>query len=65
VFGSADLASTLIQQGLIDEFRIMVSPVILGSGKPLFKDIPERLNLTLLKTKQFRNGNLLLYYQPK
>jgi dihydrofolate reductase len=65
VFGSADLASTLIQQGLIDEFRIMINPVVLGSGKPLFKDIPERLNLTLLKTKQFRNGNLLLYYQPK
>jgi len=64
IFGSADLASTLTNLGLIDEYRIMVNPVVLGKGNPLFKDIEEKLNLSLLKTKTFGNGNVLLYYQP-
>jgi dihydrofolate reductase len=64
IFGSSDLAVTFIQHGLLDEFRIMVNPVVLGSGKPLFKGIKDRLNLKLLKTKTFRSGNVLLYYEP-
>ena len=64
IFGSADLASTLTNLGLIDEYRIMVNPVVLGKGKPLFKDVKEKLNLRLLKTKTFGNGNVLLYYEP-
>lgn len=65
LFGSAELASELIQHGLIDEFRIMVNPVILGSGRPLFKDIYEPLSLNLEKTRTFRNGNVLLTYHPE
>jgi len=61
VFGSADLSSSLIPRGLIDEFRIMVNPVVLGSGNPLFRD---KLNLKLLETRTFQNGNVLLYYHP-
>jgi dihydrofolate reductase len=64
IFGSSDLAVTFIQHGLLDEFRIMVNPVVLGNGKPLFKGIKDRLNLKLLKTKTFRSGNVLLYYEP-
>ena len=64
LFGSADLAATLTQLGLIDEYRIIVNPVVLGSGKPLFKDVQHRLELKLVKTRTFRNGNVLLYYQP-
>jgi len=64
IFGSSDLAVTFIQHGLIDEYRIMVNPVVLGSGKPLFKGIKDRLGLKLLKTKMFSSGNVLLYYQP-
>jgi dihydrofolate reductase len=64
IFGSSDLAVSLLQMGLIDELRIMVNPVVLGSGKPLFNGIHEKLNLKLLKTKTFRSGNVLLYYQP-
>jgi dihydrofolate reductase len=61
IFGSADLSSSLIPQGLIDEFRLMLNPVVLGSGNPLFRD---KLNLKLLETRTFQNGNVLLYYQP-
>ncbi len=64
VFGSSDLAVSLIQMHLIDEYRIMVNPVVLGDGKPLFKGIEDKLNLKLRNTKTFGSGNVLLYYQP-
>ncbi len=64
IFGSSDLAVACIEHGLIDEFRIMVNPVILGQGKTLFKGIQEMLNLKLIKTKSFKAGNILLYYEP-
>ncbi len=64
IFGSSDLAVTFIQHDLIDEYRIMLNPVVLGSGKALFTGINERLKLKLVKTRTFRSGNVLLYYQP-
>lgn len=63
VFGSSDLASTLMQQGLIDEYRIMVNPIVLGSGGPMFKDIKARIALKLIKTETFDSGVVVLYYQ--
>jgi len=64
IFGSSDLAVTCIEHGLIDEFRIMVNPVVLGDGKPLFQGIKDKLDLKLIKTKSFKSGNILLYYEP-
>ncbi len=64
IFGSSDLALSLIQMDLIDEYRIIVNPVVLGNGKPLFKGIIEKLKLKLLKAKTFSSGNVILYYQP-
>jgi dihydrofolate reductase len=63
IFGSSDLAATFMQSGLIDEYRIMINPIILGEGKLLFKGLNEKLNLKLLKTKMFSSGNVLLYYR--
>lgn len=65
IFGSANLADTFIQHGLMDEYRIMVNPVVLGSGQPLFKGVKDPLNLKLLETRVFRCGNVLLYYADK
>ena len=65
IFGSADLTTALLQAGLVDELRIMVNPVILGNGKPLFADLPNRVQLTLRDTRVFRSGNVLLCYQPE
>jgi dihydrofolate reductase len=65
IFGSADLSSTFIDHDLIDEFRIMINPLILGNGTPMFKNITTKIDLQLLKTKVFGNGNVLLNYIPK
>lgn len=64
IFGSANLASTFRELDLIDEYRIVINPVILGQGNPLFKTSTEQLNLNLIKTKTFNSGNVLLYYEP-
>ena len=65
ILGSADLASALREMNLIDEYRIMVNPVVIGRGKPLFANINHTLNLTLLHIKKFNSGNVLLYYETK
>ncbi len=65
VLGSSNLAVTLAQHSVIDEYRIMVNPVVLGVGVTLLKGINERLNFRLLKTKLFKSGNVLLYYGTK
>ncbi len=64
ILGSSDLAVSFLEAGLLDEIRILLNPIVLGTGKPLFKGIQGRLKLKLLKTRIFKNGNILLYYQP-
>lgn len=63
IFGSSDLAVSLMDHGLVDEYRIMVNPVILGEGKPLFKGLKNKLELKFLKTRLFKSGNVLIYYE--
>lgn len=64
IFGSSDLALTLIPQGLIDEYRIIINPVFIGKGKTLLSGLDYRLNLKLISSKSFRSGNILLLYVP-
>ena len=64
LLGSGTILTELAQRGLIDEYRIMVNPVVLGEGTPLFKGIKDRLKLRLIKTRTFKSGNVLLYYEP-
>ena len=63
IFGSGTIVQALTNHGLVDEYRLLVNPIILGSGRPMFKDVKE-IKLKLLKTRSFRNGNILLYYEP-
>jgi dihydrofolate reductase len=63
VFGSAVLASSLLQLGLVDEYRIILQPVLLGSGNSLFQDITERIQMKLISAKAFGSGVVLLSYQ--
>ncbi|GGJ69877.1 dihydrofolate reductase [Anoxybacillus voinovskiensis] len=62
LYGGANLITTFINLGLIDEFRLSVHPVILGEGKPLFIDIKQRLNLKLVNTRTFSSGVVQLIY---
>ncbi len=65
IFGSNNLCVSLMKEGLVDEFRIMVNPVVLGKGTLLFKGFDRKLDLKLVKTRIFKNGNVLLYYSLK
>ena len=64
VFGSGSVVSDLAQHGLIDDYRMFVTPVVLGHGKRLFQGIEARMKLKLLDIKRFRNGVVLLQYIP-
>jgi dihydrofolate reductase len=63
ILGSASIASPLLEVGLIDEYRVILNPILLGSGKPLFAGIEKRISLKLLSTKGFASGVVLLNYQ--
>lgn len=63
ILGSATLASFLLQRGLIDEYRVILNPVLIGAGNPLFKGIKQTLRLKLQQTKLFATGVVVLYYQ--
>ncbi len=62
--GSPSLIVALTQLDLIDEYQLNVQPIILGSGLPLFKNIRDRVDLKLLRTKNFRCGAVMHYYEP-
>ena len=62
--GSPSLIVALTQLDLIDEYQLGVQPIVLGSGLPLFKNVRDRIDLKLLKTKTFGCGAVALYYEP-
>jgi EmrB/QacA subfamily drug resistance transporter len=63
LFGGAGIAQSFMQLGLIDEYRIKVNPVVLGSGRLLFKDPKDKRNLKLVASKTFSSGAVSLHYQ--
>jgi len=65
VYGSISLIQALTELGLIDEYQILVHPVVLGGGKPLFPESKNRVKLQLIETKTHPSGVVLLTYQPK
>ena len=65
IFGSPTASHSLLSLGLIDEFWLFVNPILLGEGRPLFKDIHERIKLKLVETKTFASGVIALHYETK
>lgn len=64
LYGGANLIKTFIHSGLIDVYKMSVHPVVLGSGKPLFEDLKERIRLKLTGTNVYRSGVVELTYEP-
>ena len=65
LFGSANLMATLVQHNLVDEYRLMLNPLVLGKGAPLFAGMRGPLKLKLLQARPFKSSNVLLTYQPE
>lgn len=65
VIGSAALAQSLAAAGLIDEYRLLIHPVIVGTGKGLFNGTPDNMALKLVESRAFNSGVVRLSYQPE
>ena len=65
VYGGASFDSSLIKEKLIDEFYLLVNPIVIGNGKTIFKDLKEIQKLTLIESKVFDCGLVLLHYEAK
>ncbi|HEX6429240.1 MAG TPA: dihydrofolate reductase family protein [Niastella sp.] len=65
VYGSGKIVAALTKLGLVDEFRMWVHPVVIGCGKPVFKELTHILDLELYKTETFSSGVVILFYTVK
>jgi dihydrofolate reductase len=64
IMGSGSVVSQLAELGLVDEYQIVVTPVVLGAGRTMFEGLAKRQSLKLTMTRSFVNGNVLVCYQP-
>ena len=64
ILGSGSIVSQLAPEALIDEYQIVVNPIVLGKGRTMFERIRERVALKPTRTRTFGNGNVLLCYEP-
>ena len=64
LMGSGSIVAPLAGEGLVDEYQVMVIPVVLGQGRTMFEGIKNKLSLTLTRTRSFGNGNVFLCYEP-
>jgi len=65
ILGSGSLVRQLADARLIDTLQVVVNPIVLGAGKPLFSGLTRRLDLVLTNTRAFRNGSVVLGYTPR
>ncbi len=64
ILGSGSIVAQLAPERLIDEYQMVLNPVVLGRGKTMFDGIPQKLNLKLTRTRTFTNGKVFLCYEP-
>lgn len=64
IFGSGTLVAPLAAARLIDEFKLVINPIVLGSGRTLFEGVKERLSLKRTSARNFENGNIVVCYEP-
>ena len=64
ILGSGSIVARLTQDGLIDEYTIVVVPIVLGSGRSLFEGVARNVPMNLVASRVFNNGNVVLTYVP-
>jgi len=64
IMGSGSIVAQLAEAGLIDEYQIVLNPLVVGSGRTLFEGVKRKLPLKLAKSRAFGNGNVVLFYEP-
>jgi dihydrofolate reductase len=62
ILGSGSIVSQLTEAGLIDEYQMIVNPIVLGKGKTMFEGVKKKVTLRLTRTRPFTNGNVVLWY---
>lgn len=65
ILGSGSIVAQLAAEGLIDDYQVIVNPVVIGKGRSLFEGVEDPPNLKLTKTRAFKNGNVLLSYEAE
>jgi dihydrofolate reductase len=64
VLGSGSIVTQLAEHGLVDVYQLMIDPVALGSGTPIFKNLARKLDLKLSSSRTFKSGVIVLNYEP-
>ena len=64
VLGSGSVVGQLADAGLIDEYQLVINPLALGAGRTLFEGVKKKISLKLTESRTFKNGNVLLCYEP-
>ena len=65
ILGSGRIVSQLAQEMLIDEYQIVYHPIILGAGKTMFEGVKNNTKLKRTRYKEFKNGNMMAWYEPE
>lgn len=64
IFGSGTIVSQLAREGLIDEYQVIIVPVVAGKGRTMFEGLDQKMALQLISSRSFKNGNVFLRYRP-
>jgi dihydrofolate reductase len=64
ILGSGTIVSRLAQAGLIDEYHVVVNPIILGKGRTMFEGVKNMVNLKLTNARSFKSGKVFAAYEP-
>jgi dihydrofolate reductase len=65
ILGSGQIVAQLTQEGLIDEYQIVITPIVIGRGRTLFEGVQRHVGLKLVKSRVFKNGCVFLTYVPQ
>ena len=64
IMGSGSIVAQLADAGLVDEYQIVLNPMVVGNGRTLFEGVKRKLPMKLARSRTFGNGNVVLFYEP-